>query len=130
MILRFSGKSVEILKVKSSDMKTNQIIQAALLITVVAVITSCETEWGNYHHRYVAPQTSFSLIISPRPGLLINSYPDGRYYYRSPEGYVYWRGDDDRYYLDRKYINRGHYNRHEYEEWSHNERKRERHDRD
>lgn len=109
-------------------MKTIQILQTVLLITVVAAASSCETEQEYYHHRHSVPQTSFSLIISPRPGLLINMHPDGRYYYRSPEGYIYWRGYDNRYYLDRAYINRGHYDRHEYEEWRHNGRKYKRRD--
>jgi len=111
-------------------MKTIRIIQAALLITIAAVAISCETEQVYYHDHYPVPQTSFSLIISPRPGLLVSMYPNGRYYYRSPEGYIYWRGDDNRYYLDRKYINRGHFDRHEYEEWSHHGREYKRHDRD
>jgi hypothetical protein len=86
-------------------------------------IISCSPGRAYYYDRYPASHTSVSLIISPRPGLIISHYPDGRYYFRSPEGYTYWRGYDNRYYLDRGYIGKIHYNQREYNEWRDNDRR-------
>jgi hypothetical protein len=97
-------------------MKTNRFIQAAILVAFVGVLASCGTsrEYSSYPRRSSA---SLSLIIGS-PGIYATRYPDGRYYYRSPEGYMYWRGYDNRYYLDRSYLNRGYYDRREYNEWN------------
>lgn len=101
-------------------MKTNRILQTVLLVVVIAIAASCSPGREYSYHRYPAPRTSFSLILSGGPGIIVNRYPDGRYYYRSPEGYLYWRGYDNRYYLDRQYLGRGHYEQHEYNEWNRN----------
>lgn len=104
-------------------MKKIKIIQVALLATIVLIAVSCSPSREYYYDRYPASRTSVSLIISSGPGFVISHYPDGRYYYRSPEGYIYWRGRDNRYYLDRSYIGRVHYNRREYNEWRDNDRR-------
>jgi hypothetical protein len=58
-----------------------------------------------------------SLIIAPRPGFVMQRYPDGRFYHRSPSGLLYWKGYDNRFYLDRTYLNRVRYSQGEYEQW-------------
>ena len=60
---------------------------------------------------------SASLIISPTPGFVMNRYSDGRYYHRSPQGFMYWKGYDNRFYLDRSYLSRMNYSQWEYEQW-------------
>ena len=93
-------------------MKKLRIIQMAILIAFVTIFASCSSSYYPYGG------TSGSLIISSGPGIYPERYYDGRYYYRSPEGFAYWRGHDHRYYLDRSYLGRVHYDRHEYNEWS------------
>jgi hypothetical protein len=58
-----------------------------------------------------------SLILRPTPGFVMNKYPDGRFYHRSPEGFMYWKGFDNRFYLDRSYIRKVRYDQYEYNEW-------------
>lgn len=61
--------------------------------------------------------SSATLIISPTPGFVMNRYQNGRYYHRSPQGFMYWKGYDNRFYLDRSYLNRVSYSKWEYEQW-------------
>ena len=101
-------------------MKKMRIVQAALLVAAVALLASCSSSRRNsYRDPYPPRQANFSLIISSSAGMVINRYPDGRYYYRNPYGYTYWRGYDNRYYLDRSYIRRVHYDRQQYDAWKH-----------
>jgi hypothetical protein len=98
-------------------MKKIRIIQAAILIAFVSILASCGSsrEYSYYPRRSSA---SFSLILNSGPGIYASRYPDGRYYYRSPQGYMYWRGYDNRYYLDRSYLDRVHYSQREYNDWN------------
>jgi len=100
-------------------MKKIRMVQTVLLIAVMAIMVSCSSgrQYSN-QGRYGQRQPNFSLIIHSSPGMAINRYHDGRYYYRNPYGYTYWRGYDNRYYLDRSYMNRGRYNRRQYNEWN------------
>jgi hypothetical protein len=66
--------------------------------------------------RYTS-SVSVSLIISPTPGFRMSQYPNGQYYHRSQQGFVYFKGYDNRFYLDRSYMNRVNYNKWEYKEW-------------
>ncbi len=61
--------------------------------------------------------SSTRLVISPTPGFVMNRYPDGRYYHRSPQGLLYWKGSDDRFFLDRNYLRKVSFSQREYEEW-------------
>ncbi len=99
-------------------MKRVSILSALLISSMALLITSCSPGRG-YYSQTPPPRygNTFSLIISPFPGFAMSRYPDGRYYYRSPQGYLYWKGYDDRFYLDRSYINRVHYDQREYNEW-------------
>lgn len=93
-------------------MKQMRIIQAVTLVAFVTVLASCgpSREYRDYSYYPRHNSASFSLIINPGPGIYANRY-------RSPEGYIYWRGYDDRYYLDRSYLGRVHYGRDEYNDW-------------
>lgn len=105
-------------------MKRVRIVQAVILLAVAAVMVSCSSgRRSAYAEPYPPRQTQFSLIINPSPGLVISRYPDGRYYYRNAQGYTYWRGYDNRYYLDRSYMRRGHYNQRQYQSWKQGSRK-------
>jgi len=107
-------------------MKRTQLLSLITLAIVTTAITSC----GSGREYYSQPYRSsarFSLIISPTPGFAMHRYSDGRYYYRSPEGYMYWRGYDNRFYLDRSYLNRGRYDQREYNEWKRYRNYRHRH---
>ena len=72
----------------------------------------------------------YPLIIIRTPDIIISRYNDGRYYYRNPAGYLYWKGYDDRFYLDEKYLNDNGYDNDEYNDWkrkgrnSHNNKSR------
>ncbi|HJS54277.1 MAG TPA: hypothetical protein VJ765_07025 [Chitinophagaceae bacterium] len=72
-------------------------------------------------HGYTYRQ--YPLIVTRAPGIVIHRYNDGRYFYRNPEGYTYWKGYDDRFYLDEKYLNDEEYDENEYNEWKNRGRK-------
>ncbi len=98
-------------------MKRIRMVQAALLIGIVAVLSSCGSS-RDYHGRpYPPARTDVSLIIGSSPGLVIMRHPNGMYYYRDPRGLTYWRGYDNRYYLDRRYISRSYYGHRQYNDW-------------
>jgi len=59
----------------------------------------------------------YPLIIIRTPDIIIGRYNDGRYYYRNPDGYMYWKGYDDRFYLDERYMNDMRYDNDEYNDW-------------
>jgi hypothetical protein len=58
-----------------------------------------------------------ALIIAPSPGFRMSQYGDGRFYHRNPQGFLYWKGYDNRFYLDRSYLTRVSYSKWEYKEW-------------
>lgn len=118
-------------------MKRMQLLSVVLIIMVAATVTSCKPSrvWATNEKkekkenqsraedRYSPPPppsrsyVSASLVISPTPGFVMNRYSDGRYYHRSPNGFLYWKGYDNRFFLDRSYLNRVRYSEREYEQW-------------
>jgi hypothetical protein len=106
-------------------MKKARIVQAAVLVLMVVILASCRSsrDYGSYPPP-PPPRTSVSLIIGPGPGMVISRYHDGRYYYRAPNGYMYWRGYGNRYYLDRRYMSRNYYHHHQYNDWRRYNRRR------
>ena len=106
-----------------------------LAIAATALFTSCKPsrvwatkdkkEKNDYkeEERYTPPPppprsyVSVALVISPSPGFVMNRYPDGRYYHRSPQGFLYWKGYDNRFFLDRAYLKKVRYSRSEYDQW-------------
>lgn len=94
-------------------MKRARIIQAVTLLAVVITLASCSSG-----PRYASrAHTDVSLVIGPSPGLVIMRHPNGAYYYRDPYGHIYWRGYDNRYYLDKRYMQRSYYNHRQYNDW-------------
>jgi hypothetical protein len=59
----------------------------------------------------------YPLIVIRTPDIIIRRYNDGRYYYKNSDGFMYWRGYDDRYYLDEKYLRDMDYDQGEYDDW-------------
>jgi hypothetical protein len=59
----------------------------------------------------------YALVIVHTPDIVISRYSDGRYYYRSTEGYTYWKGNDGRYYLDEIHLKEIEYDDDEYNDW-------------
>lgn len=112
-------------------MKRTFILSTVAVVVAALIFTSCkpsrvwatkEKEPRNRTYRNTEPAppryyNAVSLIISPSPGFVMRQYPDGRYYHRSPQGYMYWKGYDNRFYLDRTYLGRVSYSRWEYDEW-------------
>lgn len=117
-------------------MKRTQLLSAILLLTITATVTSCKPSkvWAtkdkkdndNRNERYDPPPppppptrsyVSVALVISPTPGFVMNRYSDGRYYHRSPQGFLYWKGYDNRFFLDKSYIHRVSYSQWEYDQW-------------
>jgi hypothetical protein len=99
-------------------MKRVRIVQAALMLAVAALIPSCSSSRRNTYADYYPPnEPQYSLIIHSNPGPTVRRYHDGRYYYRNPQGYVYWRGYDNRYYLDRSRVSKGYYHHRQYNDW-------------
>lgn len=101
-------------------MKRTRFVQAAVMVMVVALLASCRPSRDYGYGSYPPPpppRPSVSLVIQAGPGIVALRHPSGRYYYRAPNGYIYWRGYDNRYYLDRQYMNRGYYQNRQYNEW-------------
>jgi hypothetical protein len=115
-------------KIKSFFMKKVKIVQAVLLIAVVAMTASCSTSRQYHSREYSGPGSNLSLIIGPSPRLVIMRNPNGMYYYRDPIGHIYWRGYDNRYYLDKRYIGRSYHQHQQYNDWKryHNNGRRRR----
>ena len=116
-------------------MKGTFILSTMAVVSAAFIFTSCgpsrvyATNEKHYRNpppppqpRYSAPPPSrsyyaTSLVISPTPGFTMKQNPNGRYYHISQQGYTYWKGYDNRFYLDRSYLNRVSYSKWEYKEW-------------
>ncbi|HEY6504133.1 MAG TPA: hypothetical protein VIZ28_09180 [Chitinophagaceae bacterium] len=102
-------------------MKRVIIVQAAVLVAVVAVLAGCGSN-RDYHGRHYPSnpppaRVNTSLIISSSPGLVVLRHPNGMYYYRDQRGFIYWRGYGNQYYLDRRYVNKSHNGHSQYHRW-------------
>ena len=75
--------------------------------------------YGGQSAKAYAPgqRKKYPLVIVYTTGIVIRRYSDGRYYYRNTAGYVYWKGDDGRYYIDEKHLKDVEYEDGEYDEW-------------
>ena len=102
-------------------MKVTKFLPVATLIAISVLMASCtSSRYSSSYPPSPGQDASFSLIINPYPGIAISRYHDGRYYYRNPQGYTYWRGYDNRYYLDRSNVGRNYYNHRDYNDWKRN----------
>ncbi len=104
-------------------MKQSKLSIVALLVVATVIFTSCVSTYP-YGYRTYPAQPRVSLIIGT-PGYPVYRDVYG-FYFRTPEGYYYRRGYDNRYYLDRAYLNRVNYDRHEYNEWREHDGRRHR----
>lgn len=111
-------------------MKRTFILSTMAVLSAALIFTSCkpsrvyatnekQPRQRTYSNPAPPPRyyNSVALIISPTPGFVMKQNPDGRYYHRSPQGYMYWKGFDNRFYLDRSYLSRVSYSKWEYSEW-------------
>lgn len=97
-------------------MKMIKILQAVVLMIILGGVASCSTG-REYHSQSPRYNSHVSLILSPKPGFTMSRNPDGRFYHRSPQGFVYWQGYDNRFYLDKAQIRKVRYSNYEYREW-------------
>lgn len=67
-------------------------------------------DYGRVRYRY-------PLIIVRTPDIVIGRYTDGRYYYRNDRNFMYWQGNDGRFYLDDQYLSQVQYDDNEYADW-------------
>ncbi len=117
-------------------MKRTFIFSTTIVLSLLLIFSSCkssrvwETKERNEQNIRTAPPpaprnytptaqrySTATLIISPRPGFTMNQYSDGQYYHRSPQGFLYWKGFDNRFYIDKSYLNRVSYTKWEYKDW-------------
>src|SRR5688572_8628445 len=47
---------------------------------------------------------TYPLIINRTNDMIIERDGNGRLYYRHPDGVIYWKGNDERFYLDERYL--------------------------
>jgi hypothetical protein len=116
-------------------MKRTFILSAAAVVMMAVTFTSCKSSrvWATKKKEpkeYREPETYrrpeppppprlsyVSLIITPSPGFVMRQNPDGKFYHRTTQGFLYWKGYDNRFYLDRSQVSRVNYNKWEYDEW-------------
>ena len=118
-------------------MKRTFILSVTIILSSFLVLSSCKSsrvwETKDSNDRTVRtpppppPSRQYSpasyrnnpagLIISPRPGFTMNQNASGHYYHRSQQGLLYWKGYDNRFYLDKSYLNRVNYSKWEYKDW-------------
>ena len=113
-------------------MKRTFILTTVTITVLALVLTSCKssrvwetrdrterTSRNNLPPPASPPRynSSVALIIHPTPGFTMNRYHDGRYFHRSPGGLLYWKGYDNRFFLDGSYLSRISYSKWEYDEW-------------
>jgi hypothetical protein len=59
----------------------------------------------------------YPIIIYRTPSIIILRHADGRYYYKNEDNYIYWQGNDDRFYLDEKHMNDVAFNEKDLDDW-------------
>ncbi len=59
----------------------------------------------------------YPLIIVRTPDIVVTRDKDGRSYYKNKEGIVYWKGSDDRFYVDEKHLKDMEYDQGDYDDW-------------
>jgi hypothetical protein len=58
-----------------------------------------------------------ALVVSPYAGFVMRQTANGRFYHTSNRGFTYWKGADNRFYIDSRDIRNVSYTRDEYDEW-------------
>lgn len=110
-------------------MKIITILQAAIILTLLAfAAASCSgvNQTFNSESEYASKSTSNSklvpLVVSPDASKEVRS-PDGRYYYRNEQGYIYWKGYNNKYYIDRVHAGQVESDPSDYRNWQKNHNK-------
>lgn len=94
-----------------------KILQAVVLFLVIGGAASCSSSRNYSQPPRTHYDTKVSLILSPKPGFTMSRNPDGRFFHRSPQGFVYWQGFDNRFYLEKAQVRKVRYSNYEYREW-------------
>ncbi|MCX6317049.1 MAG: hypothetical protein NTW29_07150 [Bacteroidetes bacterium] len=117
-------------------MKRTFILSATAVVMLLVTFTSCKSSrvWATKKKEpkeYREPETTYrrpappppprysyvSLIITPTPGFVMRQNNSGKFYHKTEQGFLYWKGHDNRFYLDRSHLGRVNYNKWEYDEW-------------
>lgn len=98
-------------------MKMIKILQAVILFLIIGGAASCRSTRAYNEPPRPHYNTHVSLILTPNPGFTMSRNPDGRFYHRSKQGFVYWQGYDNRFYLDKAQVRKVRYSNYEYREW-------------
>ncbi len=90
-----------------------------VLMVLIGGAGSCSSgrEYRSSSPQQARYNSRVSLILSPSPGFTMSRNPDGRFFHRNREGFVYWQGYDNRFYLDKKQVRKARYSNYEYREW-------------
>lgn len=96
-------------------MNQKKLLPISLIATTVLLIISCGSNRSYYSS--ATPRPVISLIITPFPGFTMNNHRDGRFYHRTPQGLIYWKGFDNRFFLDKKYVRKANHSKWEYKDW-------------
>ena len=59
----------------------------------------------------------YPLIIIKTPQIIILKHADGRYYCKNVDNFIYWKGNDDRFYLDEQYLEQVEYDKNQLDDW-------------
>lgn len=117
-------------------MKRTFILTSVLVLTAAVVFSSCghSRVWANKEKRndgpppvtrqHAPPRPSYNnqlagapLIITPHPGFTMARHANGNYFHRGQQGMLYWKGFDNRFYLDKNQVDRSRYSKFEIKEW-------------
>lgn len=117
-------------------MKRTFILTSAAVVVAAFVFSSCghSRVWANKEKRNDGPPpvsrqripsgstyannlAGAPLIITPHPGFTMARHANGQYFHRGPQGMLYWKGFDNRFYLDKNQVDRSRYSKFEIKEW-------------
>jgi hypothetical protein len=59
----------------------------------------------------------YPLIVLKTQDIIILRHTDGRYYYKNQDNFIYWKGDDERFYLDEQFLEQIEYDNSELNDW-------------
>jgi hypothetical protein len=59
----------------------------------------------------------YPLIVLKTPDIIILRHTDGRYYFKNSDNLIYWKGNDERFYLDEQYLEDVEYDKNELNDW-------------
>lgn len=116
-------------------MKRTFILSSAAVVVAAFLLSSCghSRVWANKKRESGPPPVSSHrtpsgpsystqlagapLIITPHPGFTMARNVNGNYFHRNPQGLLYWKGFDNRFFLDKNQVDRSRYSKFEIKEW-------------